>query len=135
MFKKFTEYPRKTMAAPRTKESKLLSCKCANTKKDYFLRIDKKIGEDSWHFAYAFPFHESLRGDSSVATKKEKINIGRDYPEWNGCPYCKQKVAIFCECGTIFCCKQIGDVVTCPGCNQTYSTYAASSFNTKTSSH
>ena len=135
MFKKYFESPRKFSSPPRTKESKLLLCKCASTKKDFFTRLDRKKGENLWHFAYAFPFHISLSGDSCVAAKREVINTGEDAEDWNGCPHCGNRCTIFCSCGTIFCAETIGTFVTCPGCNRSYQTYSASTFNTKTSSH
>ena len=136
MFKKFLEQPRNATSAPRTKESKLLICKCSTTYKKFVVRLDRKIGTPSWSMAYAFPFHESLNSDGAVAQKSERIIIGDIDVKWNGCPFCKHKATItFCSCGTVFCSDSAGCVVTCPECKQTYQTYLAHNFDAKTSSH
>lgn len=143
MFDKFWEYPEKShtpekfSTPPRKKESKLLLCKCATTRKDYFTRLDRKRGERSWKFAYAFPFHESLRGDSSIVSKREVIEIKGKTDDWNGCPYCMGKNLAFCNCGTIFCIevKFDGEYSTCPGCNRLLPVYRSNTFDTRTSSY
>jgi hypothetical protein len=135
MLNKKNESSRKATVAPRKKECKLLSCKCSTTGKDYILRLDRMRTEKVWHRAYAFPFHDSLRGDSTIALSSEVITFGADTPDYNGCPYCKSKSIVFCNCGTIFCAEKIGTKVTCPGCKQTFTTHSCSTFNTDTFSH
>lgn len=132
MFNKIIEFPRKSYLPPRKKECKLLSCKCSTTGKDYVLRLDRMREEKVWHMAYAFPFHDSLRGDSTVVTSSEVITFGDDAPDYNGCPYCKSKSIIFCNCGTRFCAEKIGTRVTCPGCKQSFITHSCATFNTDT---
>ena len=135
MFNRRFEMSRKSSLPPRKKECKLLKCICSTTGKNYVLRLDRLREEKVWHMAYAFPFHDSLRGGSTIASNNEVITFGEDAPSYDGCPYCKAKSIIFCDCGTRFCAKSIGTQVTCPGCKQSFMTYSCSTFNADTFSH
>lgn len=134
MFKRKIEVPRNTVQQPRrTKESKLLMAKCASTKKDYVIRIDKKVGENEWHMAYSFPFNETLRGDSSVARKNETLQIGENTDEYNYCPFCEGSYTnLCCYCGTWFCSTRIGRL-TCPSCGKTDDYSPTTTFDVKSS--
>lgn len=120
--------------AKRTKESKLLLCICATTKKKFCVRLDRRIGEFAWHMAYAFPYHTTMQNESYVDSQKEHIHISEDLSEWNGCPFCGGKIMEFCQCGSIFCSNKMG-VLTCPSCGVTDTYSASSDFNVKTASH
>lgn len=135
MFNKKFEFSRKSSLPPRKKECKLLSCKCSVTGKDYVLRVDRMKEEKVWHMAYAFPFHDSLRGDSAIVPSSKVITFGDDAPDYNGCPYCKAKSIIFCDCGARFCTEKIGTRVTCPSCKQSFITRSCDTFNTDIFSH
>lgn len=117
----------------RTKESKLLMCKCAKTKKDFVIRIDRRIAESDWEMAYAFPFHPTMKDDSSIVQKNEKLNIVRDADDWNGCPFCGEKSTLFCSCGGIFCNHTNSGRLTCPICGKTDYYSPATKFDVKSS--
>lgn len=117
----------------RTKESKLLMCKCSKTKKDFVIRIDRKITESNWKKAYAFPFHPTMKGDSSIVGKDEQLNIIGDSANWNGCPFCGGKCTLFCCCGGIFCGHSVNGRFTCPVCGRTDYYSSATKFDVKSS--
>lgn len=118
----------------RTKESKLLMGKCSKTGKDFVIRIDRKITEPNWEVAYAFPFHPTMKGDSSISGRNEKLNIVRYAPDWNGCPFCGGKSTLFCRCGSIFCSNSDGiGRFTCPSCGFTDDYAPAKKFDVKSS--
>lgn len=117
----------------RTKESKLLMSRCAKTGKDFVIRIDRKITEPNWEMAYAFPFHPTMKGDSSIVGSNERLNIVRDAPDWNGCPFCGEKCTLFCRCGVIFCSHSNSGRFTCPSCGVADNYSPATRFDVKSS--
>lgn len=103
----------------RVKRSKLLSCVCVKTKKRFIIRLDKKGSEKYWHAAYAFPSEILLGDDTAIVHKREKILIGDNLPEYNGCPFCGGNIFAFCSCGNIFCSNIDKGYLKCPVCNKT----------------
>lgn len=82
------------------KTATVICAKCHKTGKLFGIRTEKK--SSGWAFTWAFPMtEESAKSEGYDETViDEAIDTDENYP---GCPYCKAKRFIQCDCGKISC--------------------------------
>lgn len=86
--------------------------KCQHTKKTFGVTIDPT--EKGYKRVWSFKISESKAAYEGydVNTVHGKIYSDKNYP---GCPYCGNKLFVFCQCGNVYCGEGDGYSV-CPYC-------------------
>lgn len=98
------------------KTATVICAKCNRTGKLFGIRTEKK--SSGWMFTWAFPLSQESAANEGYDKTIINDSIGTDstYP---GCPYCKTKRFIQCECGKIMCYDGESPQITCKFCGMT----------------
>ena len=96
-------------------EARIALCKCKEGKNIYGVRFEKS--EDGWKYTWAFPVKEATA----------KIVPDNGYP---GCPFCRTRDFVICNCGKLNCHNGNDSHFTCNWCglSGTLGSYDGSGF-------
>lgn len=74
---------------------------CPEAKKHYGITVDH-MGSNKYKFVWAFKIDKDKAQREGYDSKRVhgSIELDDNYP---GCPYCKAKQYVFCNCGTVTC--------------------------------
>lgn len=98
------------------KTATVICAKCNRNGKLFGIRTEKK--NTGWAFTWSFPMTQERAANEGYDKTIINDSISTDsmYP---GCPYCKTKGFIQCECGKIMCFDKDATHVTCKFCGMT----------------
>ena len=97
-------------------EARIALCKCKEGKRTYGVRFERMGG--SWKYTWAFPVKEA----SARRENYDKTKIVGDLVEdenYPGCPYCRTKDFVICQCGKLSCRNGTETKFTCNWCGLT----------------
>lgn len=86
---------------------------CPEAKKHYGITVDH-MGSNKYKFVWAFKIDKDKAHREGYDSKRVhgSIELDDNYP---GCPYCKAKQYVFCNCGSVICWNG-EEVIKCPTC-------------------
>lgn len=98
------------------KTATVICAKCNKTGKLFGIRTEKR--NTGWAFTWAFPMTQENAANEGYDKTiiNDSIDTDSSYP---GCPYCKTKGFIQCDCGKIMCFDNESKQVTCRFCGNT----------------
>jgi hypothetical protein len=108
-------------------EARIALCKCKEGKNIYGVRFEKS--EDGWKYTWAFPVKEATAKREQY--DKTKI-MGQIVPDngYPGCPFCRTRDFVICNCGKLNCHNGNDSHFTCNWCglSGTLGSYDGSGF-------